>query len=368
MKKQKKNKRSLLGLLPYAIGAVCGGFLGYFGMEGIFEGNGLEIAILILSFVVIVYGLIITHEAGHLICGLLSGYKFVSFRIGSIIFVKRGDKILRKKFSIPGTGGQCLLDPPDKDEHGNYPAVLYNLGGGLSNLLFSAIGFIGMALCPPETTGRTVCLILGLAGLYFAATNLFPMKVGGVANDGCNIRTFRKDRESADAFWAQMRINKLQQTDGMRLAEIPEGYFELPEGDFDGNSLVEGIAVMAMQRLMDQGRFSQAQAAGEKLLGSAKLMPYYKNFVQMELLFLELIGPCRQEEVDRLYTNQLKKFMKSVKGYPNTQRTLYAYAVRFSKDEEAARKARNSFEKTLNKYPTLGDIRAEQRLMEVIER
>lgn len=108
MKKQKKNKRNFLELLPYAIGAVCGGFLGYFGMEGIFEGNGLEIAILILSFVVIVYGLIITHEAGHLVCGLLSGYKFVSFRIGSIIFVKRGDKILRKKFSIPGTGGQCL--------------------------------------------------------------------------------------------------------------------------------------------------------------------------------------------------------------------------------------------------------------------
>ena len=133
MENKKKVKAKLVSTLPYIVGMICGGLLGYFGME-IFSGHGLEIPLLILSFAVIVYVLIITHEAGHLVCGLLSGYKFVSFRIGSLIFVKQEDKILRKKFSIPGTGGQCLLDPPDKDEDGGYPAVLYNLGGGLSNL------------------------------------------------------------------------------------------------------------------------------------------------------------------------------------------------------------------------------------------
>ncbi|MCI9640762.1 MAG: M50 family metallopeptidase [Emergencia sp.] len=365
MENKKKVKAKLVSTLPYIVGMICGGLLGYFGME-IFSGHGLEIPLLILSFAVIVYVLIITHEAGHLVCGLLSGYKFVSFRIGSLIFVKQEDKILRKKFSIPGTGGQCLLDPPDKDEDGGYPAVLYNLGGGLSNLLFSAAGFIGMSLCPQETTGRMICLILGLMGLYFAVTNLVPLKMGGVANDGYNIKTFRSDKESADAFWRQMRINKLQQTDGKRLAEMPEEYFVVPEGDFSGNPLVEAIAFAEMQRRMDEGRFDEAQAAGYKLFSSPKLLPFYKNFVQMELLFLELIGQCRKEEVDRLYTKQLKKFMKSIKGYPNTQRTLYAYAVRFSKDEEAAKKAKANFEKVLKTYPTPGEIRTEQKLMEVV--
>lgn len=366
MKKQKKNKMKWQEALPYAIGAILGGILGYCGAADIISGDIMEIVQLVVCFVVIFYVLIIAHEAGHLVCGLLSGYKFVSFRISSIIFVKQGNRIVCKKFNIPGTAGQCLLDPPDKDEHGDYPAILYNLGGGLSNLLFAGAGLIGMIFCPEDSFGRMICLMTGLLGLYLAATNLFPLKMGGVANDGYNIKTFKKDRASADALWAQMRINKLQQTDGMRLSEIPEAYFELPEGDFSGNPLVEAIDVMHMQRLLDQGRFEEARESGEKLLRSGNLLAFYKSFVQMELLFLELIGPCRAEEVDRLYDGQMKKFMKSIKGYPNTQRVLYAYAVRFSKDEAAAKKAKANFEKVLKTYPIQGDIRAEEKLMEVI--
>ena len=328
MKKQKKNKLKWQEALPYVIGAGFGVFLGRFGMKGIFQGNAMDIPIFILSLAVITYVQIIAHEAGHLVCGLLSGYKFVSFRIGSIIFAKQGDRIVCKKFNIPGTAGQCLLDPPVKDQNGTYPAVLYNLGGGLSNLLFAGAGFIGVLLCPTETIGRMICHIFGIVGVVFAVTNLFPLKMGGIANDGYNIKTFCKDRASADAFWAQMRINKLQQTDGMRLSEIPEEYFELPEGEFSGNPLVEGLAVMNMQRLLDRGRFEEARESGEALLHEGNLLAFYKSFVQMDLLFLELIGPCRAEEVDRLYDGQLKKFMKSIKGYPNTQRVLYAYAVR----------------------------------------
>ncbi len=368
MKKQKKKKNKLKwqDMIPYVIGAVLGGVLGYCGVGEILDGDGLSFLLAILCFVLIYYVLIITHEAGHLVCGLLSGYRFVSFRIGSIIFVKQGNRIVCKKFNIPGTAGQCLLDPPDKDEHGDYPAILYNLGGGLSNLIFAGAGLIGMIFCPADSFVRMICLMTGLLGLYLAATNLFPLKMGGVANDGYNIKTFKKDRASADAFWVQMRINKLQQTDGMRLSEIPEEYFKVPEGDFSGNPLVEAIDVMHMQRLLDQGRFEEARESGEKLLRSGKLLAFYKSFVQMELLFLELIGPCRAEEVDRLYDSQMKKFMKTIKGYPNTQRVLYAYAVRFSKEEAAAKKAKANFEKVLKVYPTQGDIRAEEKLMEVI--
>ena len=48
----------------------------------------------------------IIHESGHLVAGLISGYKFSSFRILSTCFVKDGDKVKIKKLSIPGTAGQ----------------------------------------------------------------------------------------------------------------------------------------------------------------------------------------------------------------------------------------------------------------------
>ena len=56
---------------------------------------------------------IIIHEAGHLVTGLLSGYKFVSFRIFNYTILKTKGKLKIKKFGIAGTGGQCLMTPPD---------------------------------------------------------------------------------------------------------------------------------------------------------------------------------------------------------------------------------------------------------------
>ena len=77
---------------------------------------------------------LILHEAGHLIFGLLSGYDFVSFRIGSLILVKEEGRYKFKRYSLAGTGGQCLMSPPDYND-GNYPYVLYNLGGIIVNMI-----------------------------------------------------------------------------------------------------------------------------------------------------------------------------------------------------------------------------------------
>ena len=49
---------------------------------------------------IIFTSIIIIHELGHLIFGLLSGYKFSSFRIGNIMLVKTGGKLKFKKLTI----------------------------------------------------------------------------------------------------------------------------------------------------------------------------------------------------------------------------------------------------------------------------
>lgn len=70
-------------------------------------------AILFLSIISSGFLHIILHEAGHLVGGLLQGYKFVSFRILSFTLVRHEGKLRWKRFSIAGTGGQCLLLPPN---------------------------------------------------------------------------------------------------------------------------------------------------------------------------------------------------------------------------------------------------------------
>ena len=130
MKKEKK--KTNVPWLQLIVGAVLGVFFAeiIFSTTRSLEWFAVGFFSLILSF----YLHIILHEGGHLVAGLASGYKFVSFRIGSVLWIKIQGKIRRKRLSLPGTGGQCLLDPPAMDG-GRFPAVLYNLGGGLANLI-----------------------------------------------------------------------------------------------------------------------------------------------------------------------------------------------------------------------------------------
>ena len=60
--------------------------------------NAMEvigIPLLSLVFFLIAVSLqVVLHEAGHLVCGLASGYRFVSFRIFSFTWIRQGGKVL----------------------------------------------------------------------------------------------------------------------------------------------------------------------------------------------------------------------------------------------------------------------------------
>ena len=73
-------------------------------MVGIFAGS---IVCTLVAFVL----QIVLHEGGHLLFGLLSGYRFVSFRIFNWTLIRQEGKFRLKRFGIAGTGGQCLMFP-----------------------------------------------------------------------------------------------------------------------------------------------------------------------------------------------------------------------------------------------------------------
>ena len=64
----------------------------------------------------------------------MTGYKFNSFRIFSVILIKQNGKLKIKNISLAGTGGQCLMSPPELID-GKMPYVLYNLGGVILNVI-----------------------------------------------------------------------------------------------------------------------------------------------------------------------------------------------------------------------------------------
>ena len=115
---------------------------------------------------------IVMHELGHLIGGLLTGYRLVSFRIFSFMLVKIDGKWQHRRSSVPGTGGQCLMAPP-RIKNGDYPLALYNLGG----ILFC--GFLSLSLIvfsfflPTATAGLHLARF-GLVSFLMNSLNDIP--------------------------------------------------------------------------------------------------------------------------------------------------------------------------------------------------
>ncbi len=356
------NKKDVI--IQMLIGAVCGVAGVELGSRLLPEDGGIESLLLLVAGIVIWTVVhIIIHEFGHLVCGLLSGYKFVSFRVGSIMLMKSRGKYSIKRFNIPGTGGQCLLDPPDMVE-GCYPIRLYNFGGGLFNLLLAG------ACLAVSITADSGALTFFLApsvllGVVFAATNLIPLKIGGIANDGYNLLSLGKDEAAAKAFWQQLRINRLQ-SDGIRLKDMDEALFDSAQLEAEGNPLIDQLKLFWMQRLMDEKRFDEAMQWGRTLGNSKGLLDLLRYMVNVEMLYLELIGECREDLVRMRYTKELKKYLKMVKGYPSTPRLKYAYAVRFVHSEKMAAKAKEDFYRVVKKYPMAGEIATEMELFQEV--
>lgn len=101
----------------------------------------LSVAVMVAGLYLAIFLQTIIHEAGHLVFGRLTGYKFSSFRIMNFVWIKENEKIKSKRLTVAGTGGQCLMVPPEMKD-GKIPVALYNLGGSLMNI-FAGLVFLG---------------------------------------------------------------------------------------------------------------------------------------------------------------------------------------------------------------------------------
>lgn len=349
------------GLLGALIGKSVIGHenLGVLPLMGLLTGYA---AILLLNL----FLHILIHEYGHYVFGKRTGYRFVSFRVLSLMFVRENGKLIRKKFHIPGTAGQCLMEPPEH-ENFNLPYRLYNLGGGLLNLTASAAAMIlCLFLYPAGGLLFDYLLIFVFVGALLAVQNLLPMKMGGMPNDGYNIVSFGKDTQAKRAFYLQLKCNALQ-TKGERLRDMnPEWFAAEPAADFE-NPLIVGQEVTAMQYYLDRQEFHRAVEIGTGLL-PYDLIPFYRFEITAELLFCELIGDCRAEEIERLYSADLQKYIKQVLPYfLSKQRLLYAYELLYCRDPEKAGRYLAQFEKTASGYSNLGEAAGEKELISYIK-
>ena len=370
---QKETKKKKIGqiLIPVCfvlIGAVCGIlFMKYLdrpetaGTSG--GGKILTILVALVSMCAALILQIIIHEAGHLVFGLLTGYRFISFRVSSFMWMKDNDRIRFKRMSIAGTGGQCLMAPPDLKD-GKMPVQLYNYGGAIMNLIASAISGGLSLLCPAGSLFRPFLLMMLVTGIAYALMNGLPLRMSLANNDGRNAWDLARSPEAVRAFWTTMKMNELSAR-GVCLRDMPEEWFAVPDEEGMKNGITSSLGAVACSRLMEQGRFEEADALMERLLSQNNGIPgVLRKMLVCDRIYVELIRENRPEALEALRTKDQLKFMKSMKKYPSVLRTEYAYALLAEKDPEKAQTVMEAFEKAARTYPNPNDITIERELME----
>ena len=370
-KKKIQWKPYIAVLFFMAIGAVCGFLMITYIETNMGSGDSLAenlwtLASLFLFMYAGIFIHIIIHEGGHLVFGKLSGYTFSSFRIGSFMWIKENDKLSFKRFSLAGTGGQCLMAPPEMKD-GRIPVVLYNLGGSIMNIITGVFFLILHYLFIDFSYLSIIFMMFAVIGFGCALMNGIPFQMGTIDNDGYNAWSLTRNNEAMRAFWIQMKANE-QISRGVRLKDMPEEWFELPSEETMKNSMAATIGVFACNRLMDAHKFEEADKLMTKLMCMENgMVGLHRNLLICDQIFCELIGEKREQRIKSKLTKEQKKFMKSMKTYPSIIRTKYVYALLWEKDLEKAEKIKDRFEKCAKTYPYPSDIQSEREMMKIAE-
>lgn len=327
------------------------------GKKGELAVAGFAVVCSIISFFV----LVVIHEAGHLVCGLLTGYKFVSFRILNSTFVKIDGKFKVKNFSVAGTGGQCLLSPPDLPLE-QIPTGWYNIGGVLANIIMLLIA-LPMLMLQMNEFVRIGLVVFILVDVLIILTNGVPLKIGGFSNDANNLLLLRKNMIAKRSLMAQLETNRLIQA-GVRPKDMPAKYFDVPDNIDYKNALEIAIPLMNASRLIDEERWDDAYKAYSELYSHKDLiMSLYVKEIACELAFLCLITG-RREEADALLDKSLLQYIKTYsKVMSSKERILCAIDLFQNKDYEAAKKIFDALFAKRDKYLLQGELKSDLAIM-----
>ena len=366
MKKECKQKCKNSGFILTAFLCVAMGFAAGIMMPKYFDsvpkGHGTPVAVAILVGYVVVafFASIILHEAGHLIFGLMTGYRFSSFRIGALMLVKTNGRMRLKLHSVQGTGGQCLLAPPDMKD-GKMSYVLYFLGGVIANLFSASLFGILTYITRNYIYAASLFFVLTILNLTLALSNGIPISTATMDNDGKNAISLGKTPLALRALWIQLKINA-ETANGKRLSQMPNEWFIIPDNELD-NALVSSIISFRTNRLMDMKCFEEAEELIVKYKNTPSLPGIYKKLLVLDEITVKAMRGAEYFEIANLFTKEIHVLMNAMKGFPAIIRTKYVFALLVENNPSGAARALEAFERIKKSYPYESDLEAEREIM-----
>lgn len=352
---------TLLGVVGSAIGITIAAI----EFEKVSKNYQLFLLIMMfLSLGISCFIQLIIHEAGHLIFGLLSGYKFLSFRIANIMLIKIDNKIKIKKYSLFGTAGQCLLEPPEL-KNNKMPVILYNLGGVLLNIISSIIAIMLICIFNNILILKYMLIPFAIIGIYYALQNGIPLSLE-IPNDGMNTLRLKRNSKLHKPLWIQLKVIT-EQTKGKRIKEMPNEWFYMPDDEDITNEITLVIGILYCNKLLEEHKFKETKENIKHLLKfKNNILEIHQAQLKMDQLYCELIEN-NIEKAKKILTTKQKNYMNALKDIPSTIRTEYAIAKVIENDEKKCNEILEHFNKVKKTYPYQTEIEAEEEFINIIK-
>lgn len=305
---------------------------------------------------------LIIHEGGHLVAGLLTGYRFVSFRVLNWQLIRKDDRLQWRNFELAGTGGQCLLAPPDKPID-QIDTRWYNAGGVLANVITAVLAIVLMYTVDMPFWLHALMFLMTFIGVSFALLNGIPMKVGGVANDGLNLFQMEKDQPAKLCFCNILDVNARGQ-EGEPYTEMPERLFAMPDPFDWENALHVGSVLLSVTRMM---AFHRWEDAYQLLTKAHDNKDSYMRLYQLEIENM-MTQVCfftgRDDEARKHYSKEVAKHVtQHASTQSDKQLTRMAVALALDGDRPRAEQILKEVEARRDRYAQQSDVALSLDLM-----
>ena len=341
-------------LLSGLIGGIIGFYLGKYITFDNFDFY--DFLLLIISAVFFYIFHIIIHETGHGIFGKLTGYKMVSFRVFSLMWVwENKTKISFKRLKVLGTLGQCLMAPPEYQK-GKFPFRLYLLGGVLMNLIFTfVVGVFFFSRSP-------FVVVFILIGIFTFLTNLIPFGF----NDGMSLKIASSSENQQYLLYLQFEVN-YQLTKGKTYLDLPKEYFCLVPIDKKPTYFNDYQKFLLLGLDLENKNWNNVgKTLNDLWQKRTSLISIYQIELKKELLFYLCLTDVTDNRISELWQDKMTQVgLKQPLAGNARIKACYEYFI--NNQQELALKTLYAARKKEKNAPNLGDFRIEMDLNHWLE-
>lgn len=299
---------------------------------------------------------LIIHEAGHGIFGILSGYRFISFRIFRYTLIKQDNCFRIKKYTYPGSAGQCIMSPISLHTKTS-EIVLYLMGGVIANLIFaSCFLLVAVSSFSISFPVRVILLIGSFYGMGFALMNGIPIPLEHILNDGSVLYSVIRNKQALHSMLVQQMVLPLLQ-EGLTYKDISEEFMKVADGADLSNEMICWHKLLEAYYYMDLRQFPLAKGCIEALHAvREKITKPQRTVIEIERLFLSILMDEKPVEIKELFL-KTRRLLYNKKADFHITRVRMAYEIYSGASAFSNNKLRKEIEDIRKTYPYKGEAK-----------